>query len=78
MKTETKKESWVAIFISNKEDFKTKPISRVKEGLSNPTSKCLFEQTQSTISKKYVNPNVHDSIIYKSQYMKLTSVSINE
>ena len=58
-------------------DFKTKTITRDKEGLSYPTSRYLSEESQNTTSKEYVHPHVHCSIIYNSQDMEATWVSIN-
>ena len=39
---------------------------------SNPSSGYLFERNEITISKRYLHPHVHCSIIYNSQDMGKT------
>ena len=44
-----------------------------KISLSNPTSGYLCEENENTNSKRYTQPHVHCSIVYKSQDMETTN-----
>lgn len=73
MKVETRgKKAGAAILIPNKVGFKTKAITREKEGPSNSNSGYLPKETQSTTSKGHIHPYVLRSIIYSSQDLKAT------
>ena len=73
-----KKIAWVAILIPDKIDFKTKAIiTRDGKGPSNSTFGDLFEESQNTRLKRHIQPYVHCSIIYNSQYMEAVCVSFN-
>ena len=75
MKMETNKQTkkaGVAILIPDKIVFKTKTITRNKEGPSNSTFVYLYKETQITKSKRHVSPYVYCSIIYNSQDMEAT------
>ena len=60
----SKQESWVLfkykkIFIPDKMDFKTKPITRDKEGPSNLSIGYLFKETQNTNWKRNMHSLQH-------------------
>ena len=57
----------VAILLTDKRDFKTKAITRDKEGPSNVTSQYLSEEIQNAKLKRHMHPCVHCVIIYNSQ-----------
>ena len=61
----------------DKIDFKTRAITRDKEGPSNFTSGYLSEETQNTNSKKWKHPSVRCGVIDNSWYMEATQVPIN-
>ena len=72
MKMETKqRKAGVAILTSDKTDFKTKTITRDKEGPSNSTSGYLSKETQNTKLKRHTQPCVYCSIIYNNQDMNV-------
>ena len=71
------KNAGVTILTPDKTDFKTKAITRDKEGPSNSTSDYLSKEAQSTNSKRYMHLYAHCNIIYNSQDGDATYVSIN-
>ena len=73
----SKQKAGVTILIPDKIDFKIKAITRDKEGPRNSTSRYLSEETQNTNLKRSMHPYVHCSIIYSSQDMEATIVSIS-
>ena len=70
------KKAAVATLTLDKIDFKTKTIERDKERPSNCTSGCLFKEFQNTKSKRHMHTYAHRSIIYNSQDMEKTELSI--
>ena len=76
MKMETNK-AGVAIIMPDKIDLNTKAITSDKGGPNVFTSGYLSEETQNTILKGHVNLHVHCSIIYSSQVMEASRLSIN-
>ena len=66
------KKSGIAVLIPHKIEFKTRAITRNKEGPSNSTSEYLSKETQNTNLKRYIHPHVHCSIIYNRQDMETT------
>ena len=50
------KKAWVAILKPDKIDFKTKTITRDREGPGNSTSGYLSPKTQNTKSKRHIHP----------------------
>ena len=72
-----KKKSGVTIFIPDKTDFKTKAISRDKEGPSNSSSGCLCKETPDTKLEREIRPSDHCSVTYRSQGRETASVSVN-
>ena len=72
-----KQNAGVAILIPHKLDFKTEGITREKEGPSNFISGYLSEETQNTKLKKHMHSYVDCSLIYNSQGLEATEVSIN-
>ena len=65
-------EAGIAILTADKREFKTKAITRGKEGPSNSTCRYLSKETQNTKLKKCIHPYVHCSIIYNTQDMEAT------
>jgi len=51
--------------------------SRATIGSSNSIPQYMRRENENTISQKYMNRNVHSSIVYNSQGMKVSEESIN-
>ena len=75
-RNKTKQNNKVALFILDKIDFKTKAITRDKEGSIYLTAGHLSEETPNTTPKGHVHPYVHCCIIYNSKVMETTWISI--
>ena len=71
MKTNIRK-AWIATLTLDKIDFKTKTLIRDKEGPSNSSAGCWFEETQSTNSERPKHPYVHCSITCDSKEREAT------
>ena len=56
----------------------SKTSNRTTVGPNNPTLGYNQKKKTHTNSKRHMHPNVHNSIIYDTQDMKLTQVSINQ
>ena len=55
-----------------------KPKDRTTTRSSNTTFGCFSEESKNPNLRRYMHPYVHCSIIYNSQYMEATKVSINK
>ena len=72
-----RKKLGVAVLIPDKIAFKTKAITRDKEGPNNSTSGYLSEETQNITSKRHTHPYVYCSIIHNSQDVEEGWLSIS-
>ena len=69
---ERKKKAAVAILISDKIDFTTKPTTRDKGDTINSASVYSHLETQNNNLKRHMHVYAHCSIIYDGQYMEAT------
>ena len=66
-----------AATLENSMEFPEIVENRTAIQFSNCISKYLHEEYESTNSKGYMHPNVYSSIIYNSQIIETSQVSIN-
>ena len=66
-----------AAIMENTMKIAPKIKSRATIGSSNSIPQYMRRENENTISQKYMNRNVHSSIVYNSQGMKVSEESIN-
>ena len=63
--------------MENSTEVPQKNKNRTTIWSSNATPGYISEKTENTNLKRYMHPSVHSSIIYNTQDMEATQVSIN-
>ena len=66
-----------AAIMENTMEIAPKIKNRATMGSSNSIPQYICKENENSNSKKYMNPNVHSSIVYNSQGMKASEESIN-
>ena len=66
-----------AAIMENTMKIAPKIKSRATIGSSNSIPQYMRRENENTISQKYMNRNIHSSIVYNSQGMKVSEESIN-
>ena len=70
--------NWCSHYGKQYRSSSKKPKDRTTIRSSNSTFGCFSEESKNPNLKRYMHPYVHCSIIYNSQYMEATKVSINK